>query len=115
MKNLIFSLIASFLLILSGPSLLANDPPENNGSITCASGSRSCITEDKGILKGGKTKAAIQTVNWLLLTASLMGCIMFGIKASKKLSDEQYVGALGPGLGSMLCGLMGFIAYTIMS
>lgn len=83
---------------------------------TCDSSDQACLTAPEGLLTGNaKATSAIQFFNWILFSVSMVGAITFGIKAAKKMSDEQWFGALGPGLASVVCGLATYIAFSVTS
>lgn len=81
----------------------------------CDSATQGCISTPEGLLSNSdKIKGATGTFNWILLSVSLTACIVFAIKAGKKLHDEDFVGAIGPFLGSLVAGLTPFIAKLIV-
>ena len=81
----------------------------------CDPQDQACLTAPEGILKGSaKAGDAVNLLNWLLFSASMVGAISFGMKAAKRMSDEQWFGALGPGLGAVTCGITTYVAYSII-
>ncbi len=81
----------------------------------CDPQDQACLTAPEGILKGSaKANEAVNLLNWLLFSASMIGAISFGMKAAKRMSDEQWFGALGPGLGAITCGITTYVAYSII-
>ena len=75
---------------------------------------RAQIGKVEGLLKDNeKANAAIEMLNWGMVAVSVAACFAFGIKATKKLSDEDFVGAAGPGLASVLAGIIGYIVYSL--
>ncbi len=81
----------------------------------CDPQDQACLTAPEGILKGStKATDAINLLNWLLFSASMVGAISFGMKTEKRMSDEQWFGALGPGLGAITCGITTYVAYSII-
>jgi hypothetical protein len=82
----------------------------------CDPSKQACVGAPEGILSGNeKITGAATFLNWLLFSASMVGAIVFGIRAAKKLSDEQWFSALGPGVGSMVCGLVTYISFTVIN
>jgi hypothetical protein len=81
----------------------------------CDPQDQACLTAPEGILRGSaKASDAVNLLNWLLFSASMVGAISFGMKAAKRMSDEQWFGALGPGLGAVTCGITTYVAYSII-
>ena len=81
----------------------------------CDPQDQACLTAPEGILKGStKATDAVNLLNWLLFSASMVGAISFGMKTAKRMSDEQWFGALGPGLGAITCGITTYVAYSII-
>ncbi len=107
MTKLKFSLFSlSTILYLASKKAFAACDPNTQG----------CISAPQGILaQSNKAKGIADFFNWILLSAALVGCIVFGVKAAKKLNDEDFTGAIGPFLGSMLSGIISFVAYTVVS
>jgi len=100
------------LLSLSTTLFLASE----KALAACDPNTQGCISTPEGILaQSDKTKGIADFFNWILLSAALIGCIVFGVKAAKKLNDEDFTGAIGPFLGSMLSGIISFVAYTVVS
>lgn len=84
----------------------------------CSGGgsNKACIEGPSGLFKDNqKAKDSVAAFNWLLLAVSLVACIIFGIKCSKALSDEHYLGAVGPGAGAVVSGIVMFLAYSIVT
>ena len=85
-------------------------------SQNCGANEQACLTKPTGILSGNtKVGDSVTFFNWLLFSASMAGAIIFGIKAARKLSDEQWFPALGPMLGSLVCGLATYIASSVIN
>lgn len=81
----------------------------------CDPQDQACLSAPEGILKGSsKAAEAVSLLNWLMFSASMIGAIAFGMKAARRMSDEQWFGALGPGLGAVTCGITTYIAYSII-
>jgi len=58
----------------------------------CDPQDQACLTAPEGILKGStKATDAINLLNWLLFSASMVGAISFGMKTAKRMSDETVV------------------------
>jgi len=60
-----------------------------------------------------KFTRAMASMNWVIMTICLVACVSFGIKAAKKISEEQWFSALGPLTGSFVAGIAGYIARNI--
>ena len=76
---------------------------------------QACLSAPQGILSGNvKAGQAVSFINWLLMSVSMVGVIVFGMKAARKMSDEQWFSALGPGVGAIVCGLTTYIAYSVV-
>lgn len=83
---------------------------------TCDPSDQACLTAPEGILSGNaKAGQAMTFFNWVLFSVSMAGAIIFGMKAAKKLSDEQWVSSLGPMFGSLLCGITTYVAYSVVN
>ena len=77
---------------------------------------KACIDGPAGLFKDNqKAKDSVEAFNWLLLAVSIIACVIFGIKCSKNLSDENYLGAVGPGAGAVVAGIVMFLSYSIVS
>lgn len=98
--------ICALLFLVCSESVLAQ---------VCDPQDQACLSAPEGILKGSsKAAEAVSLLNWLLFSASMIGAIAFGMKAARRMSDEQWFGALGPGLGAITCGITTYIAYSII-
>lgn len=85
---------------------------------TCTSGSsgekKACITAPEGILANNrKAQDGVGLINWVVSSACLMGTVLFGVTGAKRLNDENYIGAIGPFLGSGVSGIATYVAYAI--
>lgn len=105
--NTINKLSTIIFLAVYNANLLAND---------CNTNEQACLSKPDGILSNNaKVGDSVEFFNWLLFSISMGGAIIFGIKAARKLSDEQWFPALGPMLGSVLCGLTTYIAFSVIN
>lgn len=83
---------------------------------TTGDGAKVCVQAPEGIISGSdKAKEFVKTLNWLLMAASIIACVAFLLKASARLSDEQYKEAIGPGVGAGIAALSMYIAYQLIS
>ncbi|MBL7663575.1 MAG: hypothetical protein JNM93_00465 [Bacteriovoracaceae bacterium] len=75
---------------------------------------RACIQNPEGLLAGNeKATKAVTMANWLLSAVALGATIVFLIKGSKKLSDDDYIGSAGPFMGALVSGLTIYLAGSI--
>ena len=92
----------------------------NEGAVgMCDAGNgeqRACIQGPEGIIAGSaKVSGFVATMNWILIASSLGLCVMCLLKASSRLSDEQYREAIGPSVGAGVAALAMFIAYKMLN
>lgn len=83
----------------------------------CGMGSEStaCLSGPKGIIKDSKkAQDVIDTINWIFGTVGIAITIFCGYKVSNKLYDEDYKGAVGPGVGGCVSILVLFIVYQFI-
>lgn len=105
--NLINKLSTIIFLAIYNNNLLAQN---------CDPSDQACLTAPEGILSGNaKVDQAMTFINWMFFSVSMGGAIVFGMKAAKKLSDEQWGPAIGPMAGSILCGLTTYVAFSIIN
>lgn len=75
---------------------------------------RACIQNPEGLLAGNeKATKAVAMTNWVLGGVALAATIIFLIKGSKKLSDDDYVGSVGPFAGALISGITIYLAGSI--
>lgn len=75
---------------------------------------RACIQNPEGLLAGNeKATKAVTMTNWVLSAVALGATIIFLIKGSKKLSDDDYVGSVGPFAGALISGITIYLAGSI--
>ena len=111
MRFLYSSTVFAFFLRVNN-SLFATD--SSSTSTTECSASSACIQAGKGLLsKNTKVAESVQTMNWIFSSFSLACTIIFLIMASKKLSEHDYVGSLGPFLGAVVAGISLFVAKSL--
>ena len=104
-------LICSFLLgLIILPQVYAQTCSGTNGE------KKACISAPEGILANNrKAQDGVGLLNWVVSSACLMGTVLFGVTGAKRLNDENYIGAIGPFLGSGVSGIATYVAATIAS
>lgn len=115
-KILSFSVIA-YILLSPFMALSANGDTTGSMYKDCGMGSEStaCLSGPKGIIKDSKKAAdMIDTINWIFGTAGIVITILCGYRVSNKLYDEDFKGAIGPGVGGCVSILVLFIVYQFI-
>ncbi|MBY0517494.1 MAG: hypothetical protein K2P81_11325 [Bacteriovoracaceae bacterium] len=104
-----FVLISLFSILVLDQSKAHAQSCSGQSSMT-----RACIQNPEGLLAGNeKATKAVAMTNWILGGVALLATIVFLIKGSKKLSDDDYVGSLGPFAGALISGITIYLAGSI--
>lgn len=105
----LFALFSIFAMLSYFPLSAKAQSCSGDSTVT-----RACIKNPEGLLAGNdKASKAVATANWVLGGVALMATIIFLIKGSRKLSDDDYVGSLGPFAGALVSGITIYLAGSI--